>query len=376
MNSIGGMERILTSKMNYLAENTPIQISFLTYESQSSILPFKLSQKIKYYPINAPIARRINYSFIKWIKAYFLSRINFRKRMSEMLCFIKPDIVILNAYSFDELDIIIDICKKKYIHSILESHVEASTVLMSEKYRYNLFLYFLVKKWDRFILRTLHHVDRIVTLTKGDIPFWEKWNNNIIVIPNMLTIHPQDFANYSSKRVISVGRYTYQKGFDMLIEAWELVHKRNPDWELYIWGSGDMTIYYEFVQKYALENVIHLMPASLNIAEEYSKSSIYVMSSRHEGFGLVLTEAMCCGLPCISFDCPFGPSEIINDGVDGLLVERNNIKQLADKIILLINNYELRKKMGLAAMRNVKRFSVDIIMKRWIDLFNELINVD
>ncbi len=375
MNNYGGMERILTSKMNYLAENTILQISFLTYECQSSVLPFGLSSKIEYYPINAPIARRTNISFLHWVKAYFQTRISFYKRVSNMIHSIEPNIVVLTSYSFNEMDIIIDICKKNNIHIIIESHVEASTVLMSEKYKYNRFLSYLMKKWDIYILKSLYHVDMIVTLTKGDMSFWSKWNKKIMVIPNILTIQPHEFANYSSKRVISVGRYTYQKGFDMLIEAWKLVHKIKPDWELYIWGSGDVSIYYELCKKYELQNVIHLMPPSINIEEEYSKSSIYVMSSRYEGFGLVLSEAMSCGLPCVSFDCPYGPSEIINNNIDGFLVEKNNVKQLAEKIIILINNEELRKKMGLAAKNNVKRYSVEVIMEKWIQLFNELINV-
>ena len=114
------------------------------------------------------------------------------------------------------------------------------------------------------------------------------------------------------------------------------------------------------------------MPATEDIAEEFAKSSIYVMSSRYEGFGLVLAEAMSCGLPCISFDCPYGPREIITDGEDGLLADDGNIENLAKKLEHLMSNEELRIEMGTMAIQNISRFKPDSIMAQWINLFNSI----
>ena len=101
-------------------------------------------------------------------------------------------------------------------------------------------------------------------------------------------------------------------------------------------------------------------------------SSIYALSSRYEGFGLVLTEAMECGVPCVAFDCECGPSEIINNNIDGFLVEDRNVIQFAEKLEILMSDNELRKRMGVQAKQNVKRFGIEKVMQHWTSLFNDL----
>ncbi len=144
-------------------------------------------------------------------------------------------------------------------------------------------------------------------------------------------------------------------------------------WKLDIFGEGED---YDFLQQLILskklEHAITINPPTENIILEYLNSSVYVMSSRYEGFGMVLVEAMSCGLPCISFDCPDGPAEIIQNNEDGVIVENGNISLLAEKIKLLIHDEKFRIKIGKKAKENVKRFSPNIIMKEWNNLFQQL----
>jgi len=170
-----------------------------------------------------------------------------------------------------------------------------------------------------------------------------------------------------------VGRFYAQKGFDMLIEAWGIVAEKYPEWQLNIYGNGEFKDQLNAqIKEKGLTSSITLKDPVSNIVDKYTESSAYVMSSRFEGFGMVLIEAMACGLPVISFDCPDGPSDIIKDGEDGLLVENGNISKLADSILKLIENEDLRIRMGQKARENVKRYNHDIIMQKWVELFHTL----
>ncbi|MCD7900834.1 MAG: glycosyltransferase [Bacteroides sp.] len=164
------------------------------------------------------------------------------------------------------------------------------------------------------------------------------------------------------------------KGFDILIKAWVKVHSYCPDWKLKIYGkSVEKEILVKLIQDLNLSKVVALYDPVTNIQEKYLASSLYVLSSRYEGFGMVLLEAMSCGIPCISFDCPYGPRDIIRDGIDGILVEKENIELLADAIIKLMIDNDLRKSMGQEALNNVEKFKIDQIAKQWNELFHELI---
>jgi glycosyltransferase involved in cell wall biosynthesis len=170
--------------------------------------------------------------------------------------------------------------------------------------------------------------------------------------------------------VISAGRLDYQKGYDYLIPAWSAVAKKHPDWHLNIYGEGALR---DSIQKQIdelkLTNVITLCGRTSDISEKYAQHSIYVMSSRAEGLGLVLLEAASCGLPLIAYDCPSGPSEIIENGKNGLLVGRvGDIKGMADAICTIIENEALRNEMGEKALQMVERFSIQNIKKEWMEV--------
>ena len=174
-------------------------------------------------------------------------------------------------------------------------------------------------------------------------------------------------------RIISIGRYSEQKGYDRLIEAWIKVNRKHPDWHIRIYGEGqDRNSLQELIEKHHIENSFSLCPPTKSIQEKYLESSIYVMSSRFEGLPMALLEAMACGVPCISFDCPYGPAEIITPEEDGILVKNGNTDELADAICRLIEDTDKRIRMGKQAQKNIQRYSREEVMKLWDELFNTL----
>ena len=372
MENYAGIERILSCKMNYISEQTSHSIFLTTYEQQSQNLPFQLNDNISYQPIIVPMPLRNKMTISNWLRAYILARSQFKRQFRNLLNKTKPEIVICTVYSFQVLDIIINACHKQGIKTIMESHTKGETVMMAHKFEYNYYLHKLFSLWDHRIMRSLQYCSCVVTLTKQDVPFWHRYAKRTEVIPNMLTISPKKVLDYGAKRVISAGRYMSEKGFDMLLEAWHLLPEEFCDWHLYIFGNGERNLYQNIVDKYKMEKTVHLMPATYDIAEEFSKSSLYVMSSRYEGFGLVLAEAMSCGLPCVSFDCPYGPREIIKDGEDGLLVNYKDINDLTHKMALLMSDTELRCEMGKQAIRNISRFEPRAIMNLWVNLLQNI----
>ena len=192
------------------------------------------------------------------------------------------------------------------------------------------------------------------------------------VIPNPISFFPKTLSDGQAKQVIAVGRYTRQKGFDLLIQAWKIVNGRHPDWQLNIYGPGNREEYQHMVEVLHLSGAIHCNEASPDIYARYAEHSIFVLSSRYEGFGLVIAEAMATGLPAVSFRCPCGPEDIITDHEDGLLVENGNIYNLAEAISYLIVHPEERQQMGKQAVASAQRYREDIIIQQWIQLFDSL----
>lgn len=371
MTNLAGIERILTCKMNYLSEKSGYDVYLLTYEQSNQALSFQLNKRITHCPINAPIPQREGLPLFGWIKTYFSARKVFKHQFFNLIKDIHPDIVICTGYAYPVLDIIINTSRQINTKTIVESHVKSDTVSMKH-YVYNHTISHLFSLWDNYIMKSLKNVNCIVTLTHEDKDFWIRYAKRVEVIPNMLTIVPQKVTDYQSNRVIAAGRYVYQKGFDMLIEAWHLIDNRFNNWHLYIYGNGDRAPYQQIVDKYGMNHNVHLMSATKEIAEEFSKSSIFVMSSRFEGFGLVLAEAMSCGLPCISFDCPYGPRDIITNEDDGILIKNGDIEAFARSLERLMDNITLRQKMGEKAVKSITRYSPDIIMDQWEILFSHL----
>ena len=212
-----------------------------------------------------------------------------------------------------------------------------------------------------------------VALTNGDADEWRKLTPKVCVIPNV--VHLNESGSYSdctAKSVMYVGRFSKQKDVGSLLCIWNIVHQRYPDWCLHIYagyGEEQDLLLAEIKQMNAN---IKVHEAISELSEKYKQSSIMLLTSRYEPFGLVLPEAMSCGLPVIAFDCHYGPTDIITDGKDGFLVKNHNIEIFVNKVCKLIDSLELRKMMGQFGIHSSQRYSASFVMPKWTALFEQL----
>ncbi|WP_158214665.1 glycosyltransferase family 4 protein [Prevotella sp. P5-50] len=366
----GGTERIFCDKMNWLAEVAGYEIVFVTYEQGNHPFAYPLSKKIRYVDLNTRFFTTGTMPLLKRIRFKFTMPRLFKHRLRQLLDEIQPNLVISTTNS---LFLFREILSMPYRH-VVESHVYYGRLL---QYIFT-HIPWLDRKISQHLLKMLKRCEKVVVLTHKDAACWKGYDN-IEVIHNVVTNYPEKITDVADrpKRIIAVGRLHEQKGFDLLIQSWQLIAARHPDWQLVVYGhGGDLQKLQQQLEKAGLTSSMTFAGTTDNIYKEYQNSAFYVMSSRYEGWGLVLVEAMSCGLPCVSFDCPYGPSDIIRDGEDGFLVENGNIQQLAEKMELLINNKELRERLGVRARLNAARFTSDNIMPQWTKLFETIVQND
>jgi len=364
----GGLERIITQKANYFAEQLGYDVIILTSEQQGKKPYYQLCDRITHIDLEVVLDPRPDQSRFLQLLQYPLKYYSFKRKFSGILLQHKPDITISTLRR-----------EINFIHSIPdgsikigEFHVTRHSYQAGSIQGNNILKKALKKYWGHLFISNLKKLSRLVLLTHEEVHNWPELTNTII-IPNPLPAFPDKTSAGNSQEVIAVGRYAYQKGFDLLVESWKIVHKKHPDWKLKIYGEGDRHPLLNQIKNLDLEEYCFLIPPVANITDKYTESSIFVLSSRFEGFGMVIIEAMACGVPPVSFACPCGPKDIIKDGEDGLLVEPENINELAEKICYLIENEDLRKEMGRHAKINVKRFKIEYIMDQWKELFETLV---
>ena len=228
------------------------------------------------------------------------------------------------------------------------------------------------KIWSHNLVSHLEKLDRLVVLTDKDREAWTELSN-VVTIPDPLPFVPISVSSLSAKRVVAIARYSHEKGIDLLLEAWSKVEKIQKEWRLDVFGDGERTIYEQMIGNLEIDQQRCQLHGRTNDVEyEYSQSSLFVLSSRFEGFGLVIIEAMSCGLPVLAFDCPWGPREIITDGKDGLLVDNGNVSQLADSIIYLIDHPDVRKQMGEEAKRKSENYRMENLAIVWKNFLEAL----
>lgn len=371
LNSIcygGGTERVTIAKANALAEMEGNEVWIIVTDNKfEPALP--LSSKVRL--IDTQIGFYVNQSanpFVDLIKDS-IKRRRYKVRVRQELEKIAPDVVISVNQSEKNLLPSIKVASKpiyiREIHSYKHYRRDyAATWVKRLIARLSEFYDFGWKIW---------HYDAIVVLTEIDRQM--HWANRakVRVMPNPLIEVPVSPVRTPKPVVMAVGRLMPEKNFASLLHAWKLVEKKHPDWTLNIWGEGQERGHLkQYIAELQLQHTV-LKGWSQQIMKQYAEGAMLAVTSRYEGFGLMIIEAMASGLPVVAYDCPCGPRELITDGQDGFLISPGNEEALAERLCWLIEHEEKRRQMGKRALEKSAHYEIQGVMTRWMLLFDELV---
>ena len=364
----GGIERVLSTKANYLADVFGYEIHIIVGRKHPDSPFFSFSKKIYFHYLNVDFQKK---SLIDYLFENQQDKV-YRQRLEQELNEIRPNITI-SVFGRDA-EFLYKI--KDGSVKVLEFHftknylIHLGNALPNDKFRW------LRKYWLLFLKNREENIakkyEHIVLLTQKDKKLWGNLPK-FKVIPNPLSFSTEKSAKLENKTIVSMGRLVYPKGFQYLIRAFALLKEKYPDWKVNVYGNGhDRKLLQKEINELSLQQNIFLKEPVHEVESVMLESSILVLPSLYDGFGLVLTEAMVCGVPCVAFDSECGPSEIIKNGVDGFLIETGNIRLLAEKMELLMRDKQLRIEMGSKAKDNVERFSVPVVMNLWKNYFEQI----
>lgn len=210
-------------------------------------------------------------------------------------------------------------------------------------------------------------IDQVVTLTQNDKVQFDQFHSNVLVIPNFSPFPISATRHNDSKQIVTIGRLTDQKNHIHLLKAWKEIYNLIPDWKLNIYGEGEhLQCLTDYIEQNSLQNVF-LKGVTSNVQKVYEQSAFFVMSSKYEGLPMVLIEAQSFGLPIVSYNCPYGPSDVISSNKNGLLVEDQNIQKLADAILKLASSPDLLQKFSQNSLLNAANYQPEQILQMWID---------
>lgn len=359
----GGMERVLADKMNYLVTHFGYKVHLLTVNQGTHEVPFHLHSDIRHSDLQIRMHQQYEYHGIRRLfKKWELQKL-LKTQIEKSISDIKTDVIF--CLKFDFVGVLLQV--KGNIPLVVESHTLCKAEKIDESG-------WLRRMHIHLFKRNIRKADLFVALTEGDAKDWRTINPNTFVIPNVVHLNESGkTCSCQEKSVIYVGRFSSQKDIQSLLGIWNLVNEKHPDWLLRIYGDGELKDQYMPIIQ-GMDANIHVFPPTPAIMEKYFESSILILTSLYEPFGLVLPEAMSCGLPVVAFDCPYGPAEIITDGVDGFLIKNRDIQAFADRVCQLIEDEELRRRMGQNGIVSSQRYRADVIMPKWINLFEKLLS--
>lgn len=363
----GGMERVLLNKVTYLSQLPGWKVAVVTTDQNQRPPFYPFPEKVRMTDLGINYSEDNGKGAWKKITGYLRKRKEHKRKLTALLLKEKPDIVV-SLYP-SESSFIPDI--KDGSKKVLELHY---CKFFRLQYGRRGLLGWIDKLRTRQDEQIVRRFDKFVVLTNEDRGYWGNLPN-IEVIPNA-AMHVSDaYSDVMNKRVIAVGRLDYQKGFDRLVQAWQLVRHTGKftDWKLDIFGQGEWReMLQQMIDKAELQDSVRLNRPTKQIGEEYVKSDMLVMSSNYEGFPMVMIEAMACGLPVVSFDYKCGPKDIIQPGINGLLVPNGDIQALADAMMKVMEDEAYRKMLSLNARKVVDTYSEQAVMSQLIRLFTSI----
>ena len=368
ISQMGGIEIVTIAKANALAAIPGNQVWIAVSDNkQPSIMSLKnvkvLDLAVHYFEEDAKGYWHAFFDY--WKKQRF-----HRQRLELVLNEINPDVVITTGKDtrriLPKLKIKSNPVFIRELHSSrhyglhqAQGWLTWAIVKIGEIYEYGL----LIRKYDK-----------IVVLTKADKSgSWKNWDK-VVVMPNPLIKQEKEISNGTSKVAVSAARLFRTKNYESLVNIWAKVILRHPDWRLQIWGEGPEEGHLrEQISRMGLKNHVFLMGYTSEVQEQMAKASIFVLTSLTEGFSLVTIEAMSVGIPAVVYNCPGGICHVVKDGETGYLVPMNDEDAFVEKICALIENDELRKKMGKACLQEVEQYRMESIVQRWMELFQDLL---
>lgn len=354
----GGIERIVTDKANWLAGRGH-DVLVVTADQNGHALPYTLDSRVRLADLDICFHHQYRYHGMRRLYDRWRRQQLFRQRLAALIDREQPDVLVCTASHF-----VGDLVQVKgSTPLVVESHSLCEQLVDTGHLR-------LLRRWQK--RRQLRKADVVVALTEGDAKVWRSYVKTVEVIPNMM--HEPDSPTTSplkERRVIFVGRLEPQKQPLHILEAWKMVMKEQPDWRLSMYGDGSME---EAVRREAaaIGPCIEVLPPTDRIFEQYAASSVLVLCSQFEPFGLVMAEAMACGVPVVAYDCHYGPRDIITHGAEGYLVEPDNTDALAQHLTKLMADDNLRRRMGEQAQVSARRFTAQRVMPLWEQLFSKV----
>ncbi|MFI3289319.1 MAG: glycosyltransferase family 4 protein [Rikenellaceae bacterium] len=370
----GGIERVVTLKVNSLVEVYGYEVIIVTSDQRGAPFYYPLSNRVKVYDLGIDYDSLLKLPLYRRIPKRAEYREIHKRRLSKLFSDLKVDVVISTfTHEASFLPQIKDGSKK-----ILESHFcRGHKRMMADVFGFSLptKLAYYFRCWQEENI-IIPRYDKFVVLTEEDRDRWGSEVKGVVCIPNISPFSDaeEQRAELTNRQAIAVGRLDAQKGFDRLISIWADVNALRPDWILNIYGAGeDEAKLRRQISDLNLEAAVFINPPERGIKERYLESSIFLMTSRYEGLPMTLLEAQSLALPTVAYDFKCGVRDVVEDNVSGYIVREGDRKMFVSRVLSLIDDPNLRLKMGRNAFEAQKHYSNGIIMKKWIALFDSLL---
>ena len=362
---VGGAERVIIDKANYLAEKGH-QVKLVSYEQGEHKLSYQLHPDVKYEDTNCRFFTLSKYSVVSHLIHFVRLKTEFTKKLSLIVERFSPEVIVLASDWTFLLKPVIKTAKGTSV--MCEFHNSFDHIVKNIGGTDQGMKIRLTKAYYHHVIKGMRACACLISLTENDATHWRNYCDNVRIIPNPLTYFPDTINDIpkESGRIIFAGRLNAEKRIDRLISAFSLIADNYPQWHISIFGEGTEKNALEvLIQLKNMQKQISVNPPTDKIFDEYKKAQFLVLCSEYEARPLVLTEAMSCGTPCVSFDCPSGPSEIIEDKVTGLLAENGNIEDLAEKMEWMITHEAERLEMGKKSRLAAEKYRPAVVMKEW-----------